>query len=329
MNDIRGKHMELSIDNADELYKISHALASPVRLKIMHALGAGSMNVGELAQQLDIPMSSAALAVKTLEDAGLIMAEMQPGTRGAMKICSRKTDTIAVSLMPRLEAEANVLTLQMPIGGYSLAEGIQPTCGIVGDSAYICAMDDPIGFYVTGRFGVQLIWFRQGALEYRFAYPQMERMEIEWMELSFELCSEAPMHRDPWKSDIAVSINGKRLGIWTSPCDCGGRRGRLTPAWWPELSTQYGFLKTWRVTPEGSFVDSERIGDTDINALQLEENSYIAVCIEVPKDAQNVGGINLFGENFGDYPQGIVLRIGYREKNTQDEAPAEEGENSK
>ena len=325
MEDIRGKHKILTIDEPDELYKLAHALASPVRIQIIRALGERSMNVGELAQSLDIPMSSAALAVKTLEDAGLIMTEMQPGARGAMKICSRKTDTIALSLMPREEEGSNVLTLQMPIGGYSMAENILPTCGIAGENAYICDMDDPTGFYVMERFGAQLIWFRQGMLEYRFSYPRMGNMEIEWLELSFEACSEAPMHRDPWKSDISVLINGKLLGAWTSPCDCGGRHGRMTPVWWPDLSSQYGFLKTWRVTPEGSFVDGERIGDTNLNALKLKDNPYISVRIGVAEDAQNMGGINLFGEKFGDFPQGIVMRIGYRVPLSQED----EQENSK
>ena len=318
MNDIRGKHMELSIDEPDELYRIAHALASPVRIRIMRALSEKTMNVGELAQKLDVPMSSAALAVKTLEEAGLIRTEVQPGARGAMKICSRKTDTMAISLMPVETYNTNVLTMQMPIGGYSAAEGIGPTCGIVGDTGYICDMDDPSGFYVPGRFGAQLIWFRQGALEYRFSYQQMDKMEVEWLEISFEACSEAPMHRDPWKSDIAVWINGKCLGLWTSPCDCGGRHGRLTPAWWPELNSQYGFLKAWRVTEEGSFVENERVSDVNIAQLDLEHCGHIALRIGVNVDSQNVGGLNLFGEQFGDHPQGIVLRVGYRIRNGQE-----------
>ena len=212
MNDIRGKHVELSIEREDELYRFAHALASPVRIRIIKTLGERSMNVGELAQKLDMPMSSAAQAVKVLEDAGLIMSEVQPGVRGSMKICSRKTDTAAIFLMePETNAE-NVLTLQMPIGGYSSAEGIQPTCGIVGANAYICDMDDPTGFYVPGRFGAQLIWFKQGALEYRFSYQHMDTMEIEWLELSFEACSEAPNYRKDWPSEITVSINNEELG---------------------------------------------------------------------------------------------------------------------
>ena len=329
MDGIRGKHVELKIEEEDELYRFAHALASPVRIRIMRALSEGGMNVGELAQRLNIPMSSAALAVKTLEEAGLIMTEIQPGARGAMKICSRKTDTVAISLMPEEVHEGSILTLQMPIGGYSSADGIKPTCGIVGDKTYICDMDNPMGFYVTERFGAQLIWFKQGMLEYRFSYQQQEKMEIDWLELSFEACSEAPMHRDPWKSDIAVSINGRQLGIWTSPCDCGGRRGRLTPEWWSELSTQYGFLKVWRVTREGSYVENEYLSGVGINDLGLSEAAYISVRIGVPEGAQNVGGINLFGENFGDYAQGIVLRIGYHMKSIQQDEEKKTGETSK
>lgn len=311
MSSIRGKHVELSIEQPEALYRMAHALASEVRIRIIRALGERSMSVGELAQALGIPMSSAALAVKILEEADLIMTETQPGTRGSMKICSRKTDTMAVSLMLEEAVDSNVLTLQMPIGGYSFAENIRTTCGIVGEHTHICEMDDPRGFYVPGRFGAQLIWFRQGALEYRFSYQQMDKMEIEWLELSFEACSEAPMHRDPWKSDIEVSINGCALGRWVCPCDCGGRRGRLTPAWWSELSTQFGFLKTWRVDREGSYLDGVRISDVRLADLKLSGQSYIAARIEAPADAEHPGGLNLFGERFGDYGQPIVLRLGY------------------
>lgn len=122
------------------------------------------------------------------------------------------------------------------------------------------------------------------------------------------------MHRDPWKSDIVVSINGRRLGMWTCPCDCGGRHGKLTPSWWPALSTQFGFLKTWRVSQEGTYLDGVRLSGVTIDELRLWEGPCIRARIEVPADAQNVGGINLFGEFFGDYPQAIMVRAGYHLK---------------
>lgn len=311
MSEIQGKHVDLSLSKPDMLYRFAHALASPVRLRIMGALSNRSMNVGEISQMLDIPMSTTALAVKTLEEAGLIATEMQPGARGSMKLCSRRIDTLSVDLGPEEEKEDSVLSMHMQLGGYSSADGIRKTCGLAGEKTIIGEMDNPALFYSPDRFDAQLIWFRQGSLEYRFSCEQLEHMEIDWLELSFEACSEAPMHRDPWESDIAVDINGKRLGIWTCPCDCGGRQGKLTPSWWPALSTQFGFLKTWRVTEKGSYLDGVRISDITIDDLRLSSKGYIGVTISVPEDAEHVGGINLFGHWFGDYPQALMLRLGY------------------
>ena len=313
VDEIQGKHVDLSIDKPEQLYRFAHALASPVRIRIMQALGSRSMNVGELSDTLDIPMSTTALAVKTLEEAGIITTETQPGARGSMKLCSRRLDTLSIQLEPE-EEESNVLAQAIPLGGYSQAEGIMPTCGLASREMIIGEMDVPGMFYSPERFHAQLLWFRQGALEYRFAFPHMDMMEIDWLEMSFEACSEAPMHRDPWKSDIAVSINGCQLGVWTCPCDCGGRQGKLTPGWWPALSTQFGFLKTWRVSRDGTTLDGVRLSGVTIGDLRLGEEPCIRVRIEVPPDAQNVGGINLFGEFFGDYPQAIVVRAGYRLK---------------
>lgn len=313
MDEIQGKHVDLSISKPDRLYRLAHALASPVRIRIMQALGSRSMNVGELSETLDIPMSTTALAVKTLEEAGIITTETQPGARGAMKLCSRRLDTLSILLSPE-EEESNVLVQSIPLGGYSQAEGIMPTCGLASQKMVIGEMDVPAMFYSPERFQAQLLWFRQGALEYRFTFPHMDQMEIDWLEMSFEACSEAPMYRDPWKSDIAVSINGRRLGVWTCPCDCGGRHGKLTPGWWPALSTQFGFLKTWRISREGTALDGMRLSGVSIADLHLGQEPYIRASIEVPADAQNVGGINLFGENFGDYPQAILVRAGYHLK---------------
>lgn len=312
MNEILGKHAELTVGDPERLYRFAHALASPVRIRIMQALSKRSMSVGELAQALEIPMSTAALAVKILEEAGIITTEVQPGARGSVKLCSRRLDTLAIRLEEDEAREGSVLTLHMPLGGYSSADGIRKTCGLAGAKTIMGGMDNPAVFYSPDRFGAELIWFRQGELEYRFSCEQMEHMEILWLEIAFEACSEAPMYRDPWESDITVSVNGTRIGVWTCPCDCGGRQGRLTPAWWPALSTQYGFLKTWRVTQEGSYLDGVRLSDVTVRDLDIGNHPYISVRIGVPPDVQNVGGINLFGEAFGDHPQAIVMRAGYR-----------------
>ena len=314
MNEIQGKHAELSIRRPETLTRIARALSSELRVSVLAELSRRSRSVGELAKVLDVPMSSMAVAVKTLEEAGLIRCDYQPGAHGSLKICNRKLDTISIELFDSEAAnEKEMVTIEMPIGGYSLAGEIEPTCGILNEQMPIGAMDMPRVFYSPRRFSAQLIWFSRGYLEYRFTTigEWINEAEIEWVELSFEACSEAPMYRNPWPSDIYVEINGIRLGTWTCPCDCGGRHGVLTPAWWSDLSTQFGFLKTWRVDGEGTYLDGEKIGTLRIQDLDLFKKSYFSVSIGVPEDAENIGGINLFGEAFGDHPQALSVRVGY------------------
>ena len=311
MSDIQGKLAQLTLEDPDTLYTIAHALASPLRVDIMRLLGKKSMSIGELAQALNQPMSTTALAVQVLRKAGIIVTENVPGMRGTLKLCSRKLDRIIIQLAPPDDTPEQCIAFSMPLGGYSSAEGICPTCGLATANNLIGMMDEPGCFYLPDRFSAQLIWLQQGFLEYRFSVVELGNAAVEWLEVSFEACSEAPMYRNPWKSDIAVEINGKRLGIWTSPCDCGGRRGRLTPEWWSDTSTQFGFLKTWRVDAAGSYLDSQKISDVNIGDLDIAAGRMISVRIGVPADAENVGGLNLFGEQFGDYPQALHLRLGY------------------
>ena len=309
---ILGKEARATLDEPEQMAEICHALSSPVRVKIMRLLAKESKSVGEIAEEMDLPMSTAALAVQVLQKAGLIITKSQPGTRGTLKLCSRKLDRVNIILAPPDDAPSQSLTFSMPIGGYSAAENIVPTRGLASANSLIGMMDVPSVFYLPARFSAQLIWLQQGFLEYRFSTDSLEFRNIDWLEISFEACSEAPMYRDPWKSDIAVEVNGKRLGIWTSPCDCGGRRGLLTPEWWSETSTQFGFLKLWRVDRTGSFLDNQRISGVKLEDLEMENGEYISVRIGVPADAEYVGGLNLFGEQFGDYAQNLVLRVGYR-----------------
>lgn len=203
------------------------------------------------------------------------------------------------------------LMFSMPIGGYSSAEGIKPTCGLLSETQPLGPLDLPRMFYSPERFKAQLLWFQQGFLEYRFSIIDSIGSKIDWLNLSFEACSEAPMYRANWPSDISVEINDKRLGTWTSPSDCGGRYGHLTPQWWGLANTQFGFLKSWRIDRTGSYLDHERISNVRIADLKLEESPYISVRIGIDPDSRHVNGINLFGDRFGDHPQAINLQIGF------------------
>jgi len=305
------KHIQLSLSEIDRLCPVAKALSSPIRAKMLALLYTRSMNVNELAEALSLPVSTAALNVRQLEDAGLISCEIQPGIRGAMKLCSRRIDSVSMRLTPDNHDGLSALTQQLPIGSYSIADGITPDCGLVSDHAWIGDSNLPWAFYHPDRFKAQMLWFRSGELEYRFSLGEINPMQVSWLEFSMEISSNAPMYREDFKSDIGVAVNGCPLGVWTSPGDYGRRRGRLNPSWWSDTSSQFGLLKTWRIDHSGSFLDGQPLSGVTLSDLHLHSLGYISLRVGVSPDAAHVGGLNLFGDKFGDYAQGIIMRVGY------------------
>jgi predicted transcriptional regulator len=68
-------------------------------------------------------------------------------------------------------------------------------------------------------------------------------------------------------------------------------------------------LKSWRVTPDGAFVDGVRISSLKLKDLDIPAHHSIRLRIEVKPDARHPGGVNIFGRGFGNYDQDIVLRL--------------------
>ena len=201
----------------------------------------------------------------------------------------------------------------MPIGSY-VDYKVAPTCGMVSDKGPIGEEDEPRCFYHQDRAAAQLLWFGEGYVEYRFPNHVLTTAKETRLELSMELCSEDHEYNLDFPSDITVWINGVEAGTWTCPSDFGGRRGSWNPEWWPDKNTQYGLLKTWILAENGTFLEEEKLSGTTIKDYRLNESDFISVRIGIKEDAANKGGINLFGDGFGDYAQGIRMAIYYEEE---------------
>ena len=292
--------------------QVLKALASEPRLRILDLLGERLSNVSEIAEALHIPVSTANLHVSILENAGLLITELQPAKRGVQKVCARAYEVITISLpVQSARQEARAVEASVPVGSYVDCQ-VTPTCGLAGRNGLIGLLDDAASFYEPERVNAQLIWFHHGYVEYRLPNRLPPKAEPTSLQVSAEICSEAPMHHDDWPSDITVWINGVDIGTWTSPADFGGQRGILTPQWWETRNTQYGLLKVWQVNREAAFVDGVKVSDVRLSDLELAGSSFLSVRIGVRADAEHVGGINLFGSSFGNYPQDIVVRINHR-----------------
>jgi predicted transcriptional regulator len=301
--------LELLADdhNLQKLEAVTKALGSETRLEILRFLSAHTCSLLEIAEALELPPSTATLHINILEKAGLIKTDLRPATRGLQKICARVFDRVVIQLPAEHEIEDTLVEVSMPIGTYTDVK-IVPTCGLAGELGIIGHFDDLSTFYEPERIYAQLLWFRRGYVEYRFPNRLPPHVVLDDIEVSFEVCSEAPLHHADWPSDITVWIGSAEIGTWTSPADFGGERGSLTPAWWDSQNSQYGLLKVWRVTNHGSYVDGIQVSKVTLHDLTLKPGDPIPVRIGIKENALNIGGLNLFGSKFGNYPQDIVLR---------------------
>ncbi len=295
-----------------ELERVLKALASPNRLRILRYLWNKVATVSDIAQNLELPASTVGIHVETLEEAGLIRTELEPASRGLQKVCARMYDKVEVDLPTFDLPHERVLEMEMPVGAYTDCHAV-PTCGLLSENGIIGLLDNPASFYEPNHVNAQLIWFQHGYVEYRFPNRLPPGAQPEVLRLSMEICSEAPHYNLNWPSDITLWINGVEIGTWTSPSDFGGEHGRLTPDWWPPRNTQYGLLKVWHVNEFQSEVDGISLSKVTVPDLKIVESPFISVRIGVKPDAIHAGGVNLFGSRFGNYPQDLILRIGYRD----------------
>ena len=307
------QEVTLKLSDIDQVTSISKALSSKVRVEILQLLENNVLNISTIAEKLDIPVSTAALQIKVLEEAGLVVSEPLPGIRGSQKLSGLKVKTVHIDIKETDDdvSKNRVIEVSMPIGNYSDCS-IDAPCGIASDLNAITHDDDLDAFYLPERTSAQIIWFYKGFLEYRFPKRHVdEHGHIKGLEFSFEACSEAPGYENEWPSDITVWINGVDIGSFRSEGDYGGRRGKLNPEWWPDSLTQYGKRYTVFVDDKGCYINGKRTSMETIESLRVEEGRFISLKIGVKDESEFVGGINLFGNHFGDFNQNIDMRLTY------------------
>lgn len=265
------------------------------------------MSVKEIAESLSFTSATVTVHIQKLEEAGLIESIPVPGKHGRQKMCRLAVDSFQGLLRPRTGRQADALSCSIRVGHYT-DYAVKPTCGLAMRSSFIGQLDDPRYFSDPSRFDADVLWFAEGYVEYRIPNYLLPGQRLSRMDISMELCSEAPGSNENWPSDIAFELGGAKLGVWTCPGDFGDKRGVLNPEWWPSFNkTQYGLLKIISVTEEGSFVDGVPLSATSIRDVQPAFGRDMTLRIAVEPDAEHVGGLTLFGQGFGNYDQNIEV----------------------
>lgn len=302
----------LHVKNLDEGLEIFKALGSELRINIIKLLQENhEMNMNELATSLGITNGALTSHIKKLEESGIIQVMTERGSHGNQKVCKVAVDKIVVDVeSEENEEDQNIYNTEVKVGHYS-GYDVYPTCGLATSQAIVGEVDDPRYFSHPDRINAGILWFTKGYIEYMIPNLLPSATKIDQITVSLEISSEAPGINNDWPSDISILLNDVKIGTWTSPGDYGDVQGIFTPDWWFPNWNQYGLLKMIVINKKGTFVDGLKISNVTINEFNLDYKSTVRFKFEIEEDAKNVGGITIFGSEFGNYNQDIKVRIAY------------------
>lgn len=302
----------LHVKNLDEGLEIFKALGSELRINIIKLLQENhEMNINELATSLGITNGALTSHIKKLEESGIIQVMTERGSHGNQKVCKVAVDKIVVDVeSEENEEDQNIYNTEVKVGHYSDYD-VYPTCGLATSQAIVGEVDDPRYFSHPDRINAGILWFTKGYIEYMIPNLLPSATKIDQITVSLEISSEAPGINNDWPSDISILLNDVKIGTWTSPGDYGDVQGIFTPDWWFPNWNQYGLLKMIVINKKGTFVDGLKISNVTINEFNLDYKSTVRFKFEIEEDAKNVGGITIFGSEFGNYNQDIKVRIAY------------------
>lgn len=301
----------MKIDVTEKWLPVYEALASDVRIRVIQLLAKKEMNIKELAEAVGLSSAIMTMHVKKLEKAGIIRATMVSSRGGAKKVCSLVTDYIEIAFPSKEDPTPREYHLtEVSVGHYTDFD-IEPTCGLATTEKVIGIFDEPRYFLDPERVNAKILWLAKGYVEYKVPNFLMKGEEPVELEVSMEISSEAPFANDNWPSDISFILNGVKVGTWTSPGDFGGgSRGKYTPDWWWNEINQYGLLKVLKINRQGTFIDGRQLSDITIGQVDIKRKQW-SFRIAVLEDAENVGGLTLFGSGFGNYNQDLLFKLYY------------------
>lgn len=308
-------NFQLSISETQDypyIASLGNALSSVDRLRILNLLSEQPMSVSEISEKLQMGISSVSYHIDILAESQLVFISYQPGIKGHKKVCSKAAMSINIDWDDTSAPQNSTATetIEMPIGNF-IDCNVKAPCGLAGRESPIIPFDIPQLLFTPKRTAAQLLWFKSGYVTYKFPNHCLQKNpNFRKLSFSMELCSEANYYRINWPSDITFWVNDIELLTITSPGDFGGRRGQFTPEYWFINSTQYGILTDFFIDEKGVHFGNKIVNHSvTFSDLKLDEGNGILLKLGIKEDAVHIGGINLFGQYFGDYPQAIVMTL--------------------
>lgn len=303
-----------SIDNVEkrqDLIKVCKALSHDLRLNILNQLLKKPSTITQLSKINNIDNSTLLFHLEILENAKLIFCRSKPSSKGKALVFYINFEFVQISVKTANEVIKNEEVQSIGVGNYS--EGsFNKYMRIISNNDSIVLKDNDV--YNPLRFTSDLISIDSGYVVYDFSNKICKNHKIESIEFSLEICSESPYYCNDWKSELSFYVNNVLILKYISPGDFGDKRGKLNPDWWDDKYSQYGRLINIKITNENILLNGEKIKQGNfLDNLKLNEGNNLSFKISSNDAEKYDGGFNIFGKNFGDYPQDIKMTIKYSE----------------
>lgn len=293
------------------ILKIGIALSSPIRIAILKQVNKEGKTFSELAKLNFVSFSSIVFHTKLLEEAKLVQIKTIKTNNGSAKLVIKGCLEINVDFedLSPLASSRRLYHNSVHVGDYTNAEFGDNNGFVIKSNFHSFYQDTP---FLNERKEADLVYTNRGFVEYSFDNSEFRNKKIDEISFSLEICSEVPYYNNNFESLIGFSINGKEVIDFVSPGDFGGRRGRVSPSDSSLNATQYGQLKTIIVNTKGVYLDGVLLNEEiTIPELELDKSNRVLFRITSKKKDNSYGGFNLFGKNYGDYPQDIEMDVSY------------------
>ncbi|HHY22390.1 MAG TPA: helix-turn-helix domain-containing protein, partial [Bacilli bacterium] len=105
-----------TLDNDEKLEKVGNAIANPIRRRILRFIHGKSYSLLELANEMNMPVSTTSFHVKILREAGLIKMIPSPSKKGNEKNISFDCESVHIFFSGGTSVDRYNKVIDIPLG---------------------------------------------------------------------------------------------------------------------------------------------------------------------------------------------------------------------